>query len=51
VRIIADHAIVNRVTKLGTFFDASGYTQIAAKAGEESLLAGSNRTCISGANS
>jgi len=40
VRIMADHAIVNRITKLGTFFDASGYTQIAAKAGEESLFGG-----------
>jgi lipopolysaccharide assembly outer membrane protein LptD (OstA) len=40
VRVMADHAIINRVTKLGTFFDASGYTQIASKPGEQSLFGG-----------
>ncbi len=40
VRILADHAIVNRITKLGTFYQASGYTQIAAKPADQSLFGG-----------
>ncbi len=40
VRVQADHAIMNRITKLGTFYDASGYTQIATKPGEQALFGG-----------
>ncbi|MFI5177964.1 MAG: LPS-assembly protein LptD [Vicinamibacterales bacterium] len=40
VRVYADHAIVNRVTHLGTFFDASGYAQISDKPSEKSLFGG-----------
>jgi LPS-assembly protein len=40
VRVMADHAIVNRFTHLGTFFEASGYAQISDKPMEKSLFGG-----------
>ena len=48
VRVMADHAIVNRVTKLGTFFEASGYTQSLASLASRACSAASSRTCSSG---
>ncbi|HUL71973.1 MAG TPA: putative LPS assembly protein LptD [Vicinamibacterales bacterium] len=40
VRVSADHAIVNRMTHLGTFYEASGYAQISDKPTEKSLFGG-----------
>jgi LPS-assembly protein len=40
VRIYADHAIVNRITHLGTFYQASGYAQIQNKPADKSLFDG-----------
>ncbi len=40
VRISADHAIVNRITHLGTFYEASGYTEIQGKPADQALFSG-----------
>lgn len=40
VRVYADHAIVNRITHLGTFYSASGYAQIQSKPDSKSLFDG-----------
>jgi len=40
VRVTADHAIVNRVTHLGTFYNASGYTELNEKPTQKSLFGG-----------